>query len=134
MLLLNSSWLPTRTNATIPEAQIASTFSTDGVPNSFFMENGSFLKCKSAILGYSFNGMGWFKKAGMDRFRVYVQAANLFQITKYTGIDPELQTSGNTVQTPGQNPSYAYSSSYGIDYGNYPNNQRSYLIGLNITF
>jgi TonB-dependent starch-binding outer membrane protein SusC len=38
------------------------------------------------------------------------------------------------VQAPGQNPGYAYSSSFGIDYGNYPNNQRSYLIGLNITF
>lgn len=132
--LLNQSWLPTRTNATIPEAQVASTFSTDGVPNSFFMENGSFLKCKSAILGYSFNGMGFFKKAGFDRFRVYVQAANLFQITKYTGIDPELQTSGSATTASGQNPSYAYSSSYGIDYGNYPNNQRSYLVGLNITF
>ena len=132
--LVNNSWSPANPNAKIPQAQSASTFSTDAVPNSYFLEPGSFLKCKSLIIGYSLVDLGALKKAGFTRMRVYVQAANLFQITKYSGIDPELQTSGTSTTNSQQNPSSAYSSSFGIDYGNYPNNQRSFLLGLNLSF
>jgi hypothetical protein len=97
------------------------------------MEPGSFLKCKSIILGYTVQP-DILKKAGIDRLRVYVQCSNPFMITKYSGIDPELQTSGFNVQNSGNNPSNAYSSSFGIDYGNYPNNQRMYLVGVNLSF
>jgi TonB-dependent starch-binding outer membrane protein SusC len=131
--LLNNSWSAARPNAPIPQPNTASTFSTDGVPNSFFMENGSFLKCKSLILGYSLSP-SILRKVGVDRCRVYLQATNLFQITNYSGIDPELQTSGQSPTNAGNNPGYAYSSSFGIDYGNYPNNQKSYLVGLSFTF
>jgi hypothetical protein len=48
-----------------------------------------------------------------------VQAANLFTITKYTGLDPELSGSN---------------AAFGIDFGNYPNNQRNINIGVNVTF
>ena len=132
--LVNNSWSPSNPNAKIPQAQSASTFSTDAVPNSYFLEPGSFLKCKSLIIGYSLVDLGALKKAGFTRMRVYVQAANLFQITKYSGIDPELQTSGTSTTNSQQNPSSAYSSSFGIDYGNYPNNQRSFLFGVNLSF
>ncbi len=132
--LLNNSWLPNRTNVKIPEAQNASTFSTDGVPNSFFMEKGSFFRCKSMILGYNLTNPGILRRVGIDRFRIYFQVANLFTITKYSGLDPELQSSGTNANNAGNNPSYAYSSSFGIDYGNYPNNQKSFLVGVNLSF
>jgi TonB-dependent starch-binding outer membrane protein SusC len=131
--LLNDSWSPANPNAKIPQAQTASTFSTDGVPNSYFLEPGSFLKCKSLIIGYTVDA-GMLKKVGVDHFRVYVQCSNPFMITKYSGIDPELQSSGINTNNAGNNPTTAYSSSFGIDYGNYPNNQRMYLVGVNLSF
>ena len=58
----------------------------------------------------------------IDRFRIYVQAANLFTITKYEGLDPELQSS-DINQTVG----------FGIDQGNYPHTP-AFLIGVNLNF
>jgi hypothetical protein len=83
------------------------------------MEKGDYLRNKTMILGYTFLSK-WLKKIRIEKFRTYLQAANLFTISNYTGFDPEL--SGK-------------SSSYGIDYfGNYPNNQKQYLIGFNLSF
>jgi hypothetical protein len=61
-------------------------------------------------------------KYGVDRLRVYLQAANLLTLTKYKGLDPELQSSdiGNTV-------------GFGIDQGNYPHTP-SFILGVNINF
>ena len=60
---------------------------------------------------------------------MYAQVVNLFTLTKYSGLDPELR--GYVVRvappTPVENP-----SSFGIDRGNYPNNQLQFLIGLNL--
>ncbi|HEY6977396.1 MAG TPA: TonB-dependent receptor [Chitinophagaceae bacterium] len=116
--LLYNSWTPDRPNAKTPIAENESNFSNNGVTNSYYIENGSFLKCKSMILGYTIPSAK-LKRIGLDRFRVYVQAANLFTITDYTGQDPEVT---------GTN------SSFGIDYGTYPNNQKMYIVGINLSF
>jgi hypothetical protein len=131
--LLYNSWSPTNTKGTIPIAQTQGSISTDDAPNSFFVENGSFLKCKSLILGYTIPAK-ILHRIGVDRFRIYGQVANLFTITKYSGLDPELITSGTSSTASGNNPGYAYSSSFGIDYGNYPNNQKSYILGVSLGF
>ncbi len=115
---LNNSWLPTRTNTKVPIAENDASFSTNQVPNSYYMENGSYLRCKSMILGYTMPS-NQLKKFGIQKLRLYVQAANLFTITKYTGLDPELSGSN---------------AAFGIDYGNYPNNQKNFNIGVNVTF
>lgn len=86
--------------------------------NSFFVEDGSFLKLKSLMLGYSFNKGVLSKYKFLSKMRIYVQATNLFTRTRYSGLDPELGGS---------------SSAFGIDYGNYPNNMRSYLLGINFS-
>jgi hypothetical protein len=116
--LLYNSWTPQRPNAKTPIAELSNTFSTSGVANSYYMENGSFLKCRSLMLGYTFNPR-LSTRYGVNKFRIYLQAMNLFVITKYKGLDPELSGS---------------SSSFGIDYGNYPNNQKNILIGVNLSF
>jgi hypothetical protein len=74
------------------------------------------------VLGYSLPS-GLTRKYGVDRFRVYIQAANLFTITKYTGLDPELTGSDLKDNT-----------NFGIDFGNYPANQKNFLVGINLTF
>ena len=84
------------------------------------MEDGSYFKNKSMILGYTLN-KGVIQKIKMKQLRIYVQATNLFTITKYTGLDPESLGQGNA----------AY---FGVDSGNYPNNQIQWLVGLNIGF
>lgn len=116
--LLYNSWTTENPNAKTPIAELSNTFSTSGVANSYYMENGSFLKCRSMMLGYTVNP-STLQRLGVSRFRFYLQAANLFSVTKYKGLDPEL--SGN-------------SSSFGIDLGNYPNNQKNLIVGVNLSF
>ncbi|MBS1606319.1 MAG: TonB-dependent receptor [Bacteroidetes bacterium] len=116
--LLYNSWSASNLNPKAPILENASTFSTNTVPNSFYKESGSFFKCRSAVIGYTLSPE-MLKKAGIDKFRVYVQGANLFTITKYTGLDPELS---GTAQ------------SFGMDFGNYPNNQKNFIVGVNLSF
>ena len=118
-----NSWTPQNTNAKVPQLSRAANFSTTGSgANSYFMEDGSYLRCKSLILGYTIQP-SVLKRIGVDRFRIYVQAANLFTITKYTGLDPELQASDLNNNT-----------NFGIDFGNYPANQKTYTVGVNLSF
>jgi hypothetical protein len=82
------------------------------------MENGSFLRDRNLTIGYNIVSNS-IKRLHFDRLRVYVQALNLFTITKYSGLDPELNPGTNTV--------------FGVDNGVYPNNQKSYNVGVNVT-
>ena len=66
-------------------------------------------------------------KFGIDRLRVYIQSANLFTITKYKGLDPELQSQ------PDSNGRINSTFEYGIDQGNYPHTP-SFLVGINLNF
>ena len=86
--------------------------------NSFFVEDGSFLRCTDVTIGYSLPKK-IIKKAGLSKLRVYVSASNLFIITAYSGYDPEVD-----VQT-GLTPS--------MDYNRYPRN-RAFSFGINATF
>ncbi|HYV55686.1 MAG TPA: SusC/RagA family TonB-linked outer membrane protein, partial [Chitinophagaceae bacterium] len=98
-------------------------FSTAGTWNSYPLEKGSYLRNKTMIIGYNFP-VKWLQKTRIERLRVYVQAANLFTITKYSGLDPELN-----------NRNLGGGSSFGVDvFGTYPNNQKQYLFGLNVGF
>ncbi len=115
--LLNA-WTPENPNSSIPKIESTGSFSSSGVSNSFYVENGSFLKMRSLMIGYTVQP-AILKKFGLNKLRVYAQGANLFTLTKYTGLDPEL--SGN-------------SSAFGIDYANYPNNQKNFILGLNLSF
>ena len=97
-------------------------------PSTFYIENGSFFRMKVLTLGYTFTP-DMLKTIGISKLHVYLQGNNLFTITKYTGPDPELVPSINNLGN-GQNQSAAF----GIDFGAYPNNQKSYLLGVNMSF
>ena len=58
----------------------------DWVLSDYFVQNGSFLKCDNITLGYSFDKLFGAKIGG----RVYATASNVFTITNYKGIDPEV--------------------------------------------
>lgn len=123
--LLNNAWDPAKTpaqnaNAKAPIVEGATTFSTTDQVNSYYVESGSFLKLKSVQIGYTFNP-AVLKGLGIDKLRAYVQGTNLFTATKYSGLDPELQA------VDGRN-------TQGVDLGNYPNNERRFIFGVNLTF
>lgn len=74
----------------IPQALQNGWVTYDKVVSDYFVRNASFLKCDNITLGYSFNSL--FKGGkynGLDG-RIYVSATNVFTITKYDGIDPEV--------------------------------------------
>jgi len=79
----------------------------------YFVQNASFLKCDNITLGYSFDKL--LKTADWDGLagRVYATCSNVFTITKYDGIDPEVSS--------------------GIDSGMYPR-PISFIVGLNLNF
>lgn len=59
--------------------------------NSFLVEDASFTKCRLLQLGYTLPG-SLIKK--INNIRVYISAQNLFTITKYSGLNPELPFQG----------------------------------------
>ena len=91
---------------------------TKKITQSYFIEDGSFLRCSDITLGYTLP-KNLTKKVGLSKARFYVSASNLFIITGYTGYDPEVD-----VQT---------GLTCGMDYNRYPR-ARSFVFGTNITF
>jgi TonB-linked SusC/RagA family outer membrane protein len=114
---LYDSWTPERHNAKAPIQETTSSFSTINVPNSYFVEDGSYLRAKNVQLGYTLPP-SLLQKVGAEQLRIYLQATNLFTITRYSGLDPEV--GGSTTV-------------FGIDEGAYPAS-RQYTVGLNLTF
>lgn len=92
---------------------------------SYYVENGSFLRLDNMAIGYTFNTkkLNW-----LDKARVYVAAQNLFVITGYKGLDPEVELyRGNpTDENAGLSP--------GIEPRNYMPKARSFTFGVNLTF
>ena len=116
--LLNA-WTPDNTDTNIPIVESQGTFSTTLAPNSFYIEDGSFLKLRSLALGYTVD-RALLQKVRITNLRVFAQAENLFTLTKYSGLDPEI-VGGST-------------SALGIDRGSYPNNEMGIIFGLNVSF
>lgn len=84
--------------------------------SSRFLEDGSYLRLDNATLGYTF------KKnliPGVSKLRIYTTANNLFVITGYKGIDPEIDQGG---------------ISPGVDTNNFYPKTRTFLFGLNVSF
>ncbi|WP_426671654.1 SusC/RagA family TonB-linked outer membrane protein [Mucilaginibacter sp. McL0603] len=122
-----SNGVVTNPGATLPAASYSNALGSSTI-SSFYVEPGSFLKCRVAQIGYTFDP-GMLKSVGMDKLHVYIQATNLFTITKYTGLDPELVPSLNVNGSTDK-----ANAAQGIDYGAYPNNQKQYILGVNLTF
>ena len=110
-------WTPQNTNTDIPRLTPVDNNDNDRF-SDMYVENGSFLRLKNATLGYTLPSV-LTQKIGMQRVRFYVSGTNLFTISSYTGMDPEVGQSS--------------SASRGIDYGIYPQSI-SFTGGINVTF
>jgi len=120
--LLYKSWTPDRTNTNVPKASNTSNFSTNTQSVSYFIEDGSYLRLKNLTIGYTIPE-SIMSKVKIKSLRIYVQAVNLFTLTKYSGLDPEI----SSTLTDG----VIDDRSAGIDYGNYPT-VRQFNFGLNL--
>ena len=106
-----SPYLKDNTQAKLPMAETNDTQSQ--VVSTAFIEDASFLRLKNLKVGYDLNRV---LKTKLRNLQVYGQVSNLFTITKYSGLDPEVNSSGVNM---------------GVDQGAWPT-ARQILFGVNI--
>jgi TonB-dependent starch-binding outer membrane protein SusC len=115
---VRNSWTPTNTNTSVPRFLDVSNLSTNGVPNSYYVENGSYLRCQNIKLSYNLP-TALLSRVGAEKVTVFAQTINPFTITNYSGLDPQVAGEADTT--------------LGVDTGNYPF-VRQFLVGLGFTF
>ena len=111
---------PTR----FPSQNVLDDFMTSGITDNptfsdYFIENGSFFRLQAITLGYSLPHP---EKLGLSRLRLYVTGENLFCITGYKGMDPEVSVPDNVLDSPG------------IEFFNSYPRPRTFSVGVNIGF
>jgi len=88
--------------------------------STFYIQDGSYLRCTNITLGYNVPKVIT-TKLNISNIRVFASLDNAFTITNYKGYNPEVDYNGGSNLTPG------------VDYGNYPL-ARNYNLGLKLTF
>lgn len=104
-------------NATLPLA-----YSENGYVSDLAIEDGSYLRLGTMTLGYTLP-KNIVSKICIKNLRIYGSIYNLFTISGYKGLDPEVSTAMSGTGYP----------KLGLDWGSYPR-ARSYVVGLNINF
>ena len=109
----NPIFLPTRNVLSEAVDEYQRGLSDNPKVSSYYLEDASFIRLDNISLGYNFANTGRF-----ERIRIYVASNNVFTLTNYTGIDPEISTSG---------------LSFGLDqYDVYPKT-RTVTLGVNVS-
>lgn len=117
------AWTPTHTQTDIPRVTMDDP-NNNIRPSSYYVQNASFVRLKNVKIGYSVP-QSVLSKIKFNSLYIYAQATNLFTITGYDGIDPEVGLQ-------------SYSSDYrnldmGVDRGIYPLS-RTFTLGVNVSF
>jgi len=99
----------------LPNSILKTNFQQYQLYSDYYVENASFLRMDNANLSYNFG-----KVARTANLKVYFNVENVFLITKYTGLDPEVANVQSNIVT-------------GIDNNIYPH-PRVFSIGLNLGF
>ncbi len=86
------------------------------LPSSFFVEDGAYFRMKSLVIGYTIPS-AMLSRVKIGGLRIYAQATNLFTITKYSGLDPEVRQINNLT--------------LGVDAGIYPTPQ-TVMFGIDL--
>lgn len=83
-----NAWTSSNTHTSMPRAVLGDP-NANARESTRFLENGSYLRMKMFQIGYTLPAH-LLNKISINKLRVYVGAQNLFTITKYTGLDPEI--------------------------------------------
>jgi TonB-dependent starch-binding outer membrane protein SusC len=116
---LLDAWSPTNTKSMIPSPYYKAPL-LENAANSYYVQPGSYFRMKLLQIAYNFAIPRSFQEK-ISGIKLYVSGTNLFTITKYSGLDPEVTQFSSTFSAPG------------VDLGMYPSS-RQYLVGLNVTF
>ena len=111
-------WHGEGTSNTRPRLAVGTT--NDQWVSTLYMEDADYFRIQNITLGYDFSRI-W-KSGPFSLLRLYVQAQNLYTFTKYSGVDPEIGSSGGKD-----------SWARGIDVGLYPQ-ARTFIVGASIKF
>ena len=121
------SWTPQNPNAEAPKLNSKNSSGINSLPSTFYVEDGSYFRCKNLQIGYSFNKK-LLQKFHIESFRIYAGVQNLFTITKYPLYDPEV--SSNVLFDRGVDGFWqAQESPHEATM-----NSRVYNLGVNLTF
>ncbi|MEN9702590.1 MAG: hypothetical protein RLZZ209_15 [Bacteroidota bacterium] len=113
------SWTPELgNNAAAPIWESASNLSTSAGANSWYVEDGDYIRIQNISLGYNIP-KAYTSKLGIKRAKFTLSANNILTLTKYKGLDPGVGGAADT--------------GFGIDVGNYPVT-RSFNASINLTF
>jgi hypothetical protein len=108
-------------NGMIYRASRGGTQSNSTRLSTFYLQDGSFLRCTNMTLGYTIPD-NWLKgQKGLSGARIYLAVDNAFTLTKYRGYNPEVDYNDGANLRPG------------VDYGKYPL-VRAYTLGAKLTF
>ena len=116
---VENAWHPIENpNGTLPLWTVTNTKPETSESHSGYVEDGSYLRMQTLTLGYSLPKK-IVNKIGFSRIRFYGQISNVFTITGYDGLDPEMRSTSDRNK--------------GQDFGGY-GMPRQYLFGVNIDF
>ncbi len=100
-----------------------------GIVTSEWLEDGSYLRLQSATLGYTLP-KNLLKKVSLEQVRFYFTATNIFTLTHYSGLDPEVSSYTAGSSKVGNMRNFP---TYNMDYGSYPR-ARTYTLGVSVQF
>jgi TonB-linked SusC/RagA family outer membrane protein len=109
---IKNAWTPQNTNTKVPRLSYTDANNNFGRISDFYIEDASYLRLKSLTIGYTFSS----KALKRVQPRIYLTGQNLFTITNYSGMDPEVGLSNQ-----------------GLDLGMYPI-AKAYLFGIDFNF
>jgi iron complex outermembrane receptor protein len=113
MIMNDATRLP---SYNVPDDFLKSGIKDKATFSSYWIEDASFLRLQSVTLGYTIPA----KTLGFEKCRIYVTGENLFVITNYKGVDPEINIDGL--------------ASPGMDMFNYYPKPRTFSLGVNLSF
>lgn len=120
---ITNAWRPDNTNTHIPRVTLDDP-NNNIRPSDYYIDNASFVRLKNLKVGYTMP-QGITSKLKMDRIYFYLQGQNLFTISGYEGIDPEVGLQSYS--------SESRNLDMGVDRGIYPL-ARTFTLGVNVSF
>ena len=119
-------WKGEGTSNTMPRVTFKGS-ANNKYPSSRFLEDGSYVRLKNIQIGYTIPEK-IVSRFHIKSLRVYATGQNLWTLTNYTGLDPEMHISDNVKRD-----TYGGDVAAGIDWGTYPS-AKSFIVGLNLNF
>ena len=115
---------PEQLNAANANASLPSTYLQQGYVSDIGIEDGSYLRLNTLTIGYTLPKQ-LLNKIGTSNLRLYGSIYNVFTLSGYSGLDPEVNANANL--------NHARYPTPGLDWGTYPR-ARQFVFGLNVTF